>query len=190
MKNTNLIPFTLTAIVLLAGCSGKSGLEKELSEILQENPQILADAIKKNPVEIMEAMQAAAIGARSEMAKKRAQEKTKYYDEPLTPNIRKDEAIRGTKNAPLVLVEYSDFECGYCARGFNTVMKLMDKYKGKIQFIYKHLPLSFHKQAMISSQYYEAIRLQDENKAFKFHDKIFNKQSQLKKGEPFLKKIG
>ena len=40
---------------------------------------------------------------------------------------------------------------------------------------------------MSSAKYYEAIRLQSEEKAFKFHDKIFDQQGKLRKGEPFLK---
>ena len=100
--------------------------------------------------------------------------------------IRKDEAIRGPKDAPLTLVEYSDFECPFCSRGYETVVSLLKKYDGKIRFIYKHLPLSFHEQAMISAKYYEAIRLQDEKKAFAFHDEVFKNQRKLKNGESFL----
>ena len=73
-------------------------------------------------------------------------------------------------------------------------MELMEKYKGKIRFVYKHLPLSFHQQAMISAKYYEAIRLQSNEKAFKFHDMIFENQQGLRNGEKFLqdmaKKVG
>src|SRR5690606_20546936 len=108
---------------------------------------------------------------------------------PLVAEIRADESFRGNKDAPITLVEYSDFECPFCARGFNTVMELMNKYKGKIRFVYKHLPLSFHPQAMPASQYYEAIRLQNEEKAFKFHDEIYQNQRGLQSGEKFLKDI-
>ena len=105
------------------------------------------------------------------------------------PLIRSDEIIRGTKGAPLLLVEYSDFECPYCARGFQTVKALLKKYKGKIQFVYKHFPLPFHANAMIASRYYEAIRLQDEQKAIQFHDEIFENQQMLKNGESFLQSL-
>ena len=92
-----------------------------------------------------------------------------------------------TKDAPLTLVEYSDFECPFCARGYNTVMELLKKYGTNIRFVYKHLPLSFHKQAMVASKYYEALRLQNAELAFKFHDEIYKNQSKLKTGEKFLK---
>ena len=174
------------AFILLSGCSENAQMKKDLGNLLKENPDILTDAIKENPVEFMEAVQEAASAARSELSKMREKRLTKYYDEPLKPAIREDESIRGTKGAPLVLIEYSDFECGYCGRGYNTVMELMKKYKDKVQFVYKHLPLNFHKYALLSAQYYEAIRLQDEKKAFSFHDAIFKKQRQIKRGKKFL----
>lgn len=111
------------------------------------------------------------------------------YNNPLQPVIRADESVRGQKGAPLVLVEYSDFQCPYCARGFETVLTLLEKFKGKIQFIYKHLPLDFHPQAKITSQYYEGLRIQSEEKAFAFHDKIYKEQGKLKNGESFLKEV-
>ncbi len=175
--------------LLLTGCVGKDSLK----DTLKKNPDILKEAIEANPVEFITALQNAALKARPLMAEQKKKEEEKKFEEnfdkPLSPEIRSDELIRGTKGASIVLVEYSDFECPYCRKGFENVRKLLSKYKGKIQFIYKHLPLSFHKNAMIASQYYEAIRLQSEKKAVKFHDMLFDKQRQISKGEPFLKSI-
>ena len=136
--------------------------------------------------------------AQEEMAKQKEAEEKKAlegtFDKPLRAEIRSDESILGPKDAPITLVEYSDFECPFCARGFGTVKELMKKYEGKIRFVYKHLPLSFHPQAMISAKYYEAIRLQDEKKAFAFHDEIYKSQEKLSSGTSFLdtaaKKVG
>ena len=131
--------------------------------------------------------------AQEGMAKKREEEEMKSledsFNKPLEAKIREDELFRGEKAAPITLIEYSDFECPFCSRGFSTVMELLEKYKGKIRFVYKHLPLSFHPQAMISSQYYEAIRLQSAEKAVEFHDRIYKDQRKLQNGENFLKAI-
>lgn len=185
-----LIIISLCAFTSCNG-SGTQNIKEEVTKVLKENPSIIIDLIKENPADFVQAFQDAVKNAQEVLAKKREEEEKKKleeaFDNPLKPTIRKDEAIRGTKGAPLVLVEYSDFECPFCTRGFATVQKLMEKYEGKIQFIYKHLPLSFHDKAMISSQYYEAIRIQDPEKAFKFHDKIFENQRKLKNGESFLK---
>ena len=67
-------------------------------------------------------------------------------------------AYFGDKKAPITIVEYSDFQCGFCKRaGEQSVKQVLDQYKGKVRVLYKHLPLDFHKQAMIAAQYYEAV---------------------------------
>jgi len=197
MKFSKLLVVFVSA-VLLASCTSDEKLKQQMSKVLAEDPKILTDAIEKHPAEFITALQNAAKNAQEEMGKKREEDEKKKleesFDKPLVAEIRSDESIRGTKGAPITLVEYSDFECPFCSRGFETVMTLMKKYEGKIQFVYKHLPLSFHEQAMISAQYYEAIRLQDEKKAFAFHDEIFKNQAKLKNGKAFLdasaKKVG
>ncbi len=189
MKFSKLLVLFLST-VLLASCTSDEKMKQQMAKILKEDPKILTDAIEIHPAEFITALQNAAKNAQESMGKVREEEEKKKleesFDKPLVAEIRSDEAIRGPKDAPLTLVEYSDFECPFCSRGYTTVMDLMKKYPGKIRFIYKHLPLSFHEQAMISAQYYEAIRLQDEKKAFAFHDEIFTNQAKLKNGTAFL----
>jgi protein-disulfide isomerase len=170
-------------------CTSKDSLKK----MLAENPDILTEAIEKNPAAILESLNKAVRNAQEGEEKKREVEEKKQledsFNNPLAPVIRADESFRGNKDGVITLVEYSDFQCPYCSRGYKTVMSLLEKYKDKIRFVYKHLPLSFHPQAMIASQYYEAIRLQSAEKAFKFHDKIYDEQKKLDNGEAFLKDI-
>ena len=175
--------------LVLVGCTSKDDLKK----MLKENPEIITEAIEANPEKFIDALNNAVKAAQDGQAAKREEaEKAaleESFNKPLEANIRSDESFRGNKDAVITLIEYSDFECPFCARGFNTVTELMNKYKGKIRFAYKHLPLSFHPNAMPASQYYEAIRLQDEEKAWKFHDKIYENQAKLRNGESFLKAI-
>jgi protein-disulfide isomerase len=189
MKFTKLLVVLMSAI-LVVSCTSDEKMKQQITKILKDDPKVLTEAIEKHPAEFIEALQKAAKTAQEEMGKNReADDKKKLeesFDKPLVAEIRKDESIRGPKNAQLTLVEYSDFECPFCTRGFETVTALLKKYDGKIRFIYKHLPLSFHEQAMISAKYYEAIRLQDEKKAFAFHDEIFKNQRKLKNGVAFL----
>lgn len=172
----------LVATTLFASCVN----EKKIGEILKKNPEILHEAIKADPAGFIMTLQEAAADAKDSMEKKKFE---KSFDNPLEPSISDRDAVRGNPDGPLVLVEYSDFECPYCSRGYATMNQFMEKYKGQVKFVYKHLPLSFHKQAMIASQYFEAIKLQDQEKAFEFHDEIFKNQRGLKNGEAFLKKI-
>ncbi len=197
MKFSRLLIVFVSA-TLLASCTSDEKFKQQMSKVLKEDPKILTEAIEKHPAEFITALQNAAKNAQEAMGKQREEEEKKKleesFDKPLQAEIRKDESIRGAKDGAITLVEYSDFECPFCSRGFETVMQLMDKYPGKIRFIYKHLPLSFHEQAMPAAQYYEAVRLQDEKKAFAFHDEIFKNQAKLKNGKAFLdataKKVG
>jgi protein-disulfide isomerase len=181
------------AVLLAASCVSEKQLEGKIANVLKKNPKLLTQAIEDNPADFVEAFQNAVKKAQGQMAERRKQAEEKKLEEafnnPLQPAIRSDEAIRGPKNAPITLVEYSDFECPFCTRGYKTVNDIMSKYPGKVRFIYKHLPLSFHENAMIASQYFEAIRLQSADKAFKFHDAVFAEQRKLKSGEKFLKAL-
>ena len=175
------------ALMMAAACTTS---KEDLKKMIKENPEIITEAIEANPAKFIDALNNAVKIAQEGEGKRREEEEKKALEEsfnkPLQANIRADESFRGNKDAPLTLIEYSDFECPFCSRGFSTVMELMEKYKGKIRFVYKHLPLSFHPQAMPAAQYFEAIRLQSPEKAWEFHDAIYKNQRALQNGEKFL----
>ena len=175
------------ALVIATACTSKDDIKK----IIKENPEIITEAIEANPEKFIDALNNAVKAAQEGQGKKREQDEKKALEEsfntPLQAEIRSDESWRGKADAPITLIEYSDFECPFCSRGYATVMELMKKYEGKIRFAYKHLPLSFHPQAMPAAQYYEAIRLQSPEKAWAFHDAVYKNQRALQNGEKFLK---
>lgn len=80
---------------------------------------------------------------------------------------------------PLVkVVEFSDFECPYCSRAADTMRALKDKYAGqKVQFIYRHFPLSFHPNARPAAETSQCAAEQD--KFWPVHDAIFAAQREL-----------
>lgn len=57
--------------------------------------------------------------------------------------ITADDHIRGNPNAPVKIVEYSDFECPFCKQFHNTMKQVMDEYgkSGKVAWIYRQFPL-------------------------------------------------
>jgi protein-disulfide isomerase len=190
MESMKLFSIAVISATILTGCTSDKEMKDQISKVLKENPSILTEAIEKHPAEFITALQNAAKNAQESMGKVREEEEKKQLEEsfnkPMVASMRSDEAVRGPKDAPITLVEYSDFECPFCSRGNETVNDLMKKYEGKIKFVYKHLPLSFHEQAMIMAQYFEAIRMQNNDKAFLFHDEIFANQAKLKNGTAFL----
>jgi len=184
----------VVATAIGTGCSSKFNSKEDIAALLNENPEIISEVIEKNPEKIMLAIRNAAKTERKIREKKRVEEEKKKLEQaylnPLQPEIKEDTLIRGDKKAPIILVVYCDFECPYCQRAFNTVTELRKKYENKIQVIYKHLPLSFHKNAMLIAKYYEAIGMQSAEMAFKFHDSVYNGTAKLKQNaDSFLQDI-
>lgn len=87
---------------------------------------------------------------------------------------------KGDPKAQVTVVEYSDFQCGYCARAANGVADLLKDYKGKVRVFYKQFPLSFHKWAEDASIASLCVYDQANDKFWEIHDAIFEKQGEIK----------
>lgn len=82
----------------------------------------------------------------------------------------------GDKNAPVVLIEYGDFECPACAFYAPMLKNLAEEFKNKVVLIYRHFPLkTIHKNALISSYAAEAAGRQ--GKFWEMFEKIYENQS-------------
>jgi protein-disulfide isomerase len=173
----------------LSACAPSS---KQLKEAVEKDPSIVFAAIEKDPEKFIEVVNKAARDAQQKAAgNAEAEEKKKRDDEfahPLQPIVKADRPIRGNKDAKITIVEYSDFECPYCSRGYQTIKEVEKAYGKDVRVVYKHLPLDFHPKAMPAAKFFEAIARQDPEKAYKWHDIIFENQGDLRaKGEAFMK---
>lgn len=165
---------------------------KQMKDAIEKDPSIVFSAIEKNPVEFVKIVNKAAQEAQKKMAEDQRGEETRERDEqfknPLQPKVEDGRVIFGKKDAPITIVEYSDFECPYCSKGFQTLKQVKSEYGDKVRIIFKHLPLDFHPLAMPAAKYFEAIAQQDPIKAEKFHDYVFDNQGELRnQKEAFLK---
>ena len=98
--------------------------------------------------------------------------------EPFDP---KKDHYRGSENPSITIIEYSDFECPYCAQIHQTLEKLTKEYEN-LNWVYRHLPLEIHPQAMLAAISSECIAREEDNTAFwKFTDTIFENQNKLRK---------
>jgi protein-disulfide isomerase len=89
-------------------------------------------------------------------------------------NMAGDE-YRGDINAPLTIIEFSDFQCPYCQRHNAETQPVLDeKYvdTGKVLWVYKHFPLSIHPQAPAAAIAAECAA--DQGKFWEMHDALFN----------------
>lgn len=99
-------------------------------------------------------------------------------------------ASKGDENAPVTIVEFTDFQCPYCTRYIvDTHSQIDDEYisKGKVRFLIRDLPLPFHTNSSKASQ--AARCAGDEGKYWEMHDLIFDKQSDWSTGDPTEKMI-
>ncbi|MBP7768295.1 thioredoxin domain-containing protein [Candidatus Woesebacteria bacterium] len=96
------------------------------------------------------------------------------------PKLGANEHVRGAKNPVVTLVEYSDFECPFCARFHPTTKKILEEYGDKVQLVYRYYPLSFHPNAQKAAEAAACIAKQGGNDAFwKYADAVFAKQEAL-----------
>jgi protein-disulfide isomerase len=98
----------------------------------------------------------------------------------------------GTAGAPIQVVEFSDFQCPFCARGADVVHELKKKYGSKMHFSFKQFPLPMHKDARPASEAALCVNEQGSDKFFKYHDILFKNQDKLDAAnlEKFAKESG
>ena len=88
----------------------------------------------------------------------------------------------GPDDAPITIVEFSDFQCPYCTRWHEeTYQQLLDAYPGKIRFVYRNFPLSFHQNAMMSAE--AALCAFDQDQYWAYHDKLFAEKDLINNAE-------
>lgn len=98
---------------------------------------------------------------------------------PVRP-VDENDHIRGNPNAPIMIVEYSDYECPFCKKFHETMNKIMDNYgpDGKVAWVYRHFPLEqLHPNAPYIALASECVASLGGNDAFwKFSDLIFGER--------------
>ncbi len=89
-------------------------------------------------------------------------------------SLMDDDAIKGDANAPVTIVEWTDYECPFCTRFFEqTYPQIEEEYieTGKVKFIVRDFPLSFHQNAQKAAEAAECAG--EQGKYFEMHDKLF-----------------
>ena len=84
--------------------------------------------------------------------------------------------VLGEENAPVTIVEFSDFQCPACRLAVTTLDELMAKHEGKIRFIYRHFPLtSIHKNSLAASIASETAA--EQGKFWEYSKALFDNQN-------------
>ncbi len=174
------------AVLFLTGC-GPVFLKK----MLKDNPEIVTESIRSNPEVYMEALAEAQRQYMTNRRQKQQEQEMATREEecknPKKPEMKDSRVYFGKKSAPITIVEYSDFQCGYCAKASPTIKRLLKEYPDRVRVLYKHKPLFPGSDR--AAEYYEAVGMQDSKKAQEFHDMVFDRKSEIKNGDKFFKEL-
>lgn len=96
----------------------------------------------------------------------------------IAKQVADDDPFLGNKDAPITIVEFSDFQCPFCKRFHEqTLEQIKSQYidTGKVKFVYRDFPLeSIHSQAKPAAMAAECAR--EQNKFWEYHDILFERQ--------------
>lgn len=97
-----------------------------------------------------------------------------------------DDAMMGDENAPVTIIEFSDYQCPYCRKFWlETYPQIKSEYieTGKVKLVFRDFPLNFHAMAQPSGEAAECVReLGGDEAYFEMHDKMFSEQQLLDSG--------
>jgi protein-disulfide isomerase len=84
---------------------------------------------------------------------------------------------RGNASAPILMIEFSDFQCPFCLRAHATIEQVLKTYGDQIHFVYRNYPLPSHPNARPAAE--AAACAADQGKFWPYHDRLFEQQSKL-----------
>lgn len=178
-----LKPYFLSALVALllivtsCASSGQSAsaqlsdaqFEAKVLEILRKNPQVILDSVQTYQ---------RSQSQQEEQARDKVLSQIRQEPRLLLRNA----PVTGSTSQKIILAEFSDFECPYCAKAHEVVKEFMAKNSNDVTLVYKHFPLTqIHAQAEPAALASWAAFQQ--GKFWEYHNALFEQQSRL--GEEF-----
>lgn len=147
-------------------------LEEQVLEIIRNNPEVIIDSVQKYQQQQYEKQQEAQRG----LLKVIANNPDNFIGESPTQGYSKE----------VVLIEFSDFQCPFCAKVNETLNEFLDIHSDKVTLVYKHFPISqIHSEAMPAAK--SAWAANKQGKFWAYQDALFSQQESL--GEDLYIKI-
>ncbi|MBI1909563.1 MAG: DsbA family protein [Deltaproteobacteria bacterium] len=89
-----------------------------------------------------------------------------------------DDPSIGPKDAKVVMIEFTDYQCPFCGKSRDTVNQVLEEYKGKVRYVLRDFPLSFHQDAFKAHEGAQCAA--DQGKYWEFNKKLFANQRAIK----------
>ncbi len=143
-------------------------LEKQILEVIRKHPDVMLEVLQKYAIEQQLKAQKAQAEAIKQVRKN-------------TKELIGDSPVTGSTDRKIVMVEFSDFQCSYCAAAEKNVKQFLAKHK-EVTLVYKHFPLTqIHPEALPAAT--AAWAANKQGKFWEYHDALFANQAKL--GEIF-----
>ena len=163
-------------------------IQKAKEEIMKElrESQFLREQIQLGIQDYVKKEKEAQLAAQAEQARL-ANERAKKVRRVSTTR----DHIYGSANAPISLIEYSDYECPFCKDFHQTAKEIVIGYDGKVNWVYRHFPLSFHNPgAQKQAEAAECANESGGNDAFwKFTDAVYERTKSNGNGFPLVQLV-
>ncbi|MGF1601887.1 MAG: DsbA family protein [Thermosynechococcaceae cyanobacterium] len=139
-----------------------ASLETQVLQIIRDHPEAILESVQSYEVKQRQARQ-----QEQQVALQQIPPETLVGASP----------VQGAANKTL-LIEFSDFECPFCADAAQDVRQFVEQHPKQVTFVYKHFPLTrIHDQAQSAAQ--AAWAAQQQGQFWAYHDALFAKQDQL-----------
>jgi protein-disulfide isomerase len=167
-------------LLALAGCQDQGALD----EIRNSQKEVLAKlaSVEKTQKDILAKTGPGQIAAQ----RPNAPDPNQVYQIPVGTS-----PVKGKANAPVTLVEFSDFQCPFCAQASKMPEEVLQAYPDKVTFIYKHFPLEqIHPNAKGAAK--AACAAQKQGKFWEMHDELFanSRALQAENLKNYAQKVG
>ncbi len=161
-------------VIAISGCNSSAQLtnnptnpelEKQVLQILRDNPEAIIESVQAYQQEQQQQQQAS------------RQEILQQFKNNPQEEIG-DSPTFGSTEQKIVLFEFSDFQCPFCAKAQENLKKFMDKHQDRVTLVFKHLPLTrIHPQAIPAAK--ASWAAQQQGKFWEYHDALFEQQDKL-----------
>ncbi len=163
MRIIALIITTLFLLVTHPLATEAASLEKQVLQIIRDHPETILESVQAFEIKQQQAQQ---------------QQQQIVLSELAPAELVGTSPTQGSTTNTVLLLEFSDFECPFCAKAAADVRQFVAQHQEQLTFVYKSFPLTaIHDQAQAAAQ--AAWAAQQQGQFWAYHDALFNKQDQL-----------
>ena len=105
----------------------------------------------------------------------------KIFLQPPRVQVKAEGPSRGGADAPVTIVEFSDFECPFCGRAVETIKRVEKTYGDKVRLVFRDFPLAIHHSAKRAAEGSHCA--EEQGKFWEMHDKLFSKGGPITDGD-------